>query len=140
MRALLAAALAAGPAVWYTEGMAEHEREEQNRRARAAARARHEARMAEARRFQEERRRAFEARMVDLRRRVSETGGEHSSDAARRAGWVRITIDAPGDRRRGPRPDPRRGREEGGEAVPAVPKPRPNPLSGAAAAPLDFDN
>jgi hypothetical protein len=89
------------------------------RREAAAARARAAVRLAmeAAHRRRDEAMRAYLARMDEIHRRRNDPSFG-SGGAERRGGF-------------------RRGEGEEGEPVPVVPKPRPNPLLGAAAAPIE---
>ena len=90
--------------------MAAHER------AIAAA----ELRMAAAMRARERAMEAVERRVEDILRRARENRSDMPSKDAFKRRW--------GKRR----PD-----EEGGDPMPAIPRPKPKPLAGAAAAPID---
>jgi hypothetical protein len=77
---------------------------------------------------------ALEARMEQARKRMEEAQEHHA--AVRRALYAELMARRSGQ----PKPPrPRKGRpDEGGEPMPAVPRPKPKPLSGGAAAPLKF--
>lgn len=93
--------------------------------------------VAEARRLLEKHA-AFEVRMAAAGRRAEERRAGHERRLAELA--ARLAERSGG---KPPRPKRFRGggppREEGGEPVPATPRPKPKPLAGGAAAPLDPD-
>jgi hypothetical protein len=99
---------------------------EKARRAVEAARAEHEARMAAAKR-------AHDERMVEVRQQMEAARQAHL--ARMETTHRRLEEGLAGKRRPPGRRKPRD--EEGGEPVPAVPKPRPSPLSGADAATIE---
>jgi hypothetical protein len=97
----------------------------------AKARAAHERAMAAAERRVAEAMRARERARAAAERRMDQgrPAREHRADPLRSIGAVRGRRKPPG----GPNP----GGMEGGEGVPAVPGPKPNPLAGAAAAAIE---
>ncbi|HEX8125608.1 MAG TPA: hypothetical protein VF548_08510 [Allosphingosinicella sp.] len=107
----------------------------------ATFKARLEARLAEAMRMHERALSAAERRIADAMR-AHERGleaAERSMDRAMRGagqGMDRMELIRAIKGRRKPPGGPQRRDLEGGEGVPAVPRPRPNPLAGAAAAPI----
>jgi hypothetical protein len=88
---------------------------------------------AKARRLLEERRMAFEARMAEARARMEDRRAFHERRLAEMAERL---AERRGGRALG-NPRKKRSKDEGGEPVPAVPRPKPMPLAGGAAAPLD---
>jgi hypothetical protein len=100
--------------------------------------ARHEARMASAMAVHERAIAAAELRMAGAMRaheRAMEAAERRAEDVLRRDRGKRLGMPPkdPFKRRWGKRrPD-----EEGGEPMPAVPRPKPKPLAGAAAAPIE---
>ena len=88
-------------------------------------------------RIQAEKLAAFEARMIEARRRAEDRLAQQlaafearSEQARARAELLRTAMD-----KRFPRKKPRKG--EGGEPVPVIPNPKPKPLAGGAAAPIE---
>jgi exonuclease VII small subunit len=112
------------------------ERSSQAARMVEAHMARHEARLASAMAAHERAMEAAERRMAH----ALEAAERRMSQAIRAGEQVRDPIElirAIKGRRKPPPPGFRRGDLEGGEGVPAVPKPKPRPLAGAAAAPIE---
>jgi hypothetical protein len=89
--------------------------------------AQHQTRMQQAMAARE---RAIEA----MERRIAEF--RLAREQARKAMELRVAELMAAKGRRKPRGGKRR-RDEGGDAVPAVPRPKPNPLAGAAIAPIE---
>jgi len=105
----------------------EHE-EDPFERERRALKARHEARMEDLRVRMDVARRLLQERICAHHERMAAAGRAKFPPMHDRTG----RIGGEEGRRR-----PRRDRGDDGEPIPAVPKPRPNPLSGAAAAPIE---
>ena len=97
----------------------------------AKAMAMHERAMAAAERRMADSMRAHERALEAAERRLKQTMGSAEQ------GMDRTELIRAIKGRRKPPPGPQRRGLEGGEGVPAVPKPRPNPLAGAAAAPIE---